>query len=113
MALRSLHNRVGNLTTQRAEVHGTRSLSNRISYRMDTEISPPCARSWSAGVENFVLSRSIPSHVILTKIMGVHSPIMSEYVLGFILAISLQMKKAFENQLPRTRGTFSKKDIFQ
>ena len=27
-----------------------RSLSDRISYRMDTEISPPYPKSWSAGV---------------------------------------------------------------
>ncbi len=55
-------------------------------------------QSMSAGVENFVLSHSIPSDVILTKITGVHGPIMSEYVLGYILAITLQMKKAFESQ---------------
>lgn len=58
-------------------------------------------QSMSAGVENFVISRSIPSHVILTKITAVHGPIMSEYVLGYILAITLQMKKAFENQKKR------------
>jgi D-2-hydroxyacid dehydrogenase (NADP+) len=55
-------------------------------------------QSISAGVENFVLSGSIPEHVILTKITGVHGPIMSEYVLGYILAVTLNMKSAFESQ---------------
>jgi phosphoglycerate dehydrogenase-like enzyme len=55
-------------------------------------------QSISAGVENFVLSSSIPENVTLTKITGVHGPIMSEYVLGYILAITLNMKNAFENQ---------------
>jgi phosphoglycerate dehydrogenase-like enzyme len=59
-------------------------------------------QSMSAGVENFVLSRLIPNHVVLTKITGVHGPIMSEYVLGYILAITLQMKKAFESQRKRS-----------
>ena len=59
-------------------------------------------QSISAGVENFVLSRSIPAHVILTKITGVHGPIMSEYVLGYILAITLNMKRAFESQRKRS-----------
>lgn len=58
-------------------------------------------QSISAGVENFVLSASIPEQVILTKIIGVHGPIMSEYVLGYILAITLNMKYAFESQKKR------------
>jgi phosphoglycerate dehydrogenase-like enzyme len=58
-------------------------------------------QSISAGVENFVHSKTIPSHVILTKIKGVHGPIMSEYVLGYILAVTLNMKDAFENQKKR------------
>jgi D-2-hydroxyacid dehydrogenase (NADP+) len=58
-------------------------------------------QSMSAGVENFVLSRSIPPHVVLTKITGVHGPIMSEYVLGYILALTLHMKQGFENQKKR------------
>jgi D-2-hydroxyacid dehydrogenase (NADP+) len=55
-------------------------------------------QSISAGVENFVLSASIPERVVLTKITGVHGPIMSEYVLGYILAVTLNMKSAFESQ---------------
>ena len=55
-------------------------------------------QSISAGVENFVLSGSIPENVILTKITGVHGPIMSEYVLGYILAVTLNVKNAFESQ---------------
>jgi phosphoglycerate dehydrogenase-like enzyme len=55
-------------------------------------------QSISAGVENFILSRSIPEQVILTKITGVHGPIMSEYVLGYILAVNLKIKRAFESQ---------------
>ncbi len=55
-------------------------------------------QSISAGVENFILSGSIPENVILTKITGVHGPIMSEYVLGYILAVTLNMKNAFESQ---------------
>jgi len=55
-------------------------------------------QSISAGVENFILSGSIPEQVILTKITGVHGPIMSEYVLGYILAVTLNMKNAFESQ---------------
>ena len=38
----------------------SRGLSDRISYRMDTEISPPHPKSWSAGlfvVEQGVLER--------------------------------------------------------
>jgi len=58
-------------------------------------------QSISAGVENFVLSASIPQQVVLTKITGVHGPIMSEYVLGYILAITLNMKQAFESQNKR------------
>lgn len=58
-------------------------------------------QSISAGVENFVLSRSIPEQVVLTKITGIHGPIMSEYVLGYILAITFNMKYAFESQKKR------------
>ncbi len=58
-------------------------------------------QSISAGVENFVLFRSIPEQVVLTKITGVHGPIMSDYVLGYILAITLNMKNAFESQKKR------------
>jgi phosphoglycerate dehydrogenase-like enzyme len=58
-------------------------------------------QSISAGVENFVLSGSIPDQVVLTKITGVHGPIMSEYVMGYILAVTLNMKFAFESQKKR------------
>ncbi len=58
-------------------------------------------QSISAGVENFMLFRSIPEQVVLTKITGIHGPIMSDYVLGYILAITLNMKNAFESQKKR------------
>lgn len=58
-------------------------------------------QSMSAGVENFIFSKAIPPQVIITKIKGVHGPIMSEYVLGYIFAITLNMKSAFENQRKR------------
>jgi len=31
-------------------IFGTRSLSYRVSYHMDSEISPPYPKSWGAGV---------------------------------------------------------------
>lgn len=55
-------------------------------------------QSMSAGIENFIQSKTIPSGVILTKIEGVFGPIMSEYVVGYILAITQNMKKVFTNQ---------------
>ena len=55
-------------------------------------------QSMSAGVENFLRSKMIPSGVSLTKIEGVFGPIMSEYVIGYILAITQNMKAAFWNQ---------------
>ncbi len=58
-------------------------------------------QSISAGVENYVFSGNIPSDVILTKIKGVHGAIMAEYVLGYILAVTLKMKFAFRNQTER------------
>ncbi len=58
-------------------------------------------QSISAGVENYVFSGKIPSGVVLTKIKGVHGAIMAEYVLGYIFAVTLKMKFAFENQEQR------------
>lgn len=58
-------------------------------------------QSISAGVENYVFSGDIPAGVVLTKIKGVHGAIMAEYVLGYILAVTLKMKFAFRNQAER------------
>jgi D-2-hydroxyacid dehydrogenase (NADP+) len=58
-------------------------------------------QSISAGVENYVFSNKIPAGVVLTKVKGVHGAIMAEYVLGYIFAVTLKMKFAFENQEER------------
>ncbi len=58
-------------------------------------------QSISAGVENYVFSGKIPSNVVLTKIKGVHGAIMAEYVLGYVLSVTLKMKFAFQNQFER------------
>jgi glyoxylate/hydroxypyruvate reductase A len=55
-------------------------------------------QSMSAGVENFARSNLLPPDVVLTKIKGVFGPLMSEYVMGYILAITQNMKKTFENK---------------
>ncbi|MBS3819695.1 D-2-hydroxyacid dehydrogenase [bacterium] len=55
-------------------------------------------QSMSAGVENFIRSKLIPSNVILTKPKGIFGSLMAEYVIGYILAILKNMKKTFENQ---------------
>jgi len=55
-------------------------------------------QSMSAGVENFARSNLLPPDVVLTKIKGVFGPLMSEYVVGYILAITQNMKKTFENK---------------
>jgi len=58
-------------------------------------------QSMSAGVENYARSKLIPPNVIITKVKGIFGPIMSEYVVGYILAITQNMKKVFENQKKR------------
>lgn len=55
-------------------------------------------QSMSAGVENFARSNLLPPNIVLTKIKGVFGPIMSEYVVGYILAITQNMKKTFDNK---------------
>jgi glyoxylate/hydroxypyruvate reductase A len=55
-------------------------------------------QSMSAGVENFARSNLLPPDVVLTKIKGVFGPLMSEYVVGYILAITQNMKKTFKNK---------------
>ncbi|MFQ6079562.1 MAG: NAD(P)-dependent oxidoreductase, partial [Thermodesulfobacteriota bacterium] len=55
-------------------------------------------QSMSAGVENFARSNLLPPNVVLTKIKGVFGPMMSEYVVGYILAITQNMKKTFDNK---------------
>lgn len=55
-------------------------------------------QSMSAGVENYARPKLIPPHVVLTKIRGVFGPLMSEYVLGYMLAITQNMKKAFDDK---------------
>lgn len=58
-------------------------------------------QSMSAGVENFVRSKVIPPHVVITKPKGIFGPSMAEYVIGYILALSQSMKRTFENQKKR------------
>jgi len=55
-------------------------------------------QSMSAGVENFTSSGLIKSNVILTKIKGVFGPIMSEYVIGHIFAITQNIKRIYKCQ---------------
>jgi glyoxylate/hydroxypyruvate reductase A len=55
-------------------------------------------QSMAAGVENYARSGLVPSHVLFTKIKGVFGPIMSEYVVGYILAITQNMRKTFTNK---------------
>src|SRR4030065_1863268 len=45
-------------------------------------------QSMSAGVENFVRSEFVPSRVQLTRVEGVFGPIMSEYIIGYIVAVA-------------------------
>ena len=55
-------------------------------------------QSMSGGVENYARSNVIPPGVLLTKIRGVFGPIMSEYVVGYILAVTQNMKKIFTDK---------------
>jgi glyoxylate/hydroxypyruvate reductase A len=55
-------------------------------------------QSMSAGVENFTSSGLIESNIILTKVKGVFGPIMSEYVIGHIFAITQNIKNIYENK---------------
>lgn len=55
-------------------------------------------QSMAAGVENFARSKLLPSHVVFTKIRGVHGPIMAEYVIGYILVLTQDVKRTFANQ---------------
>ncbi len=55
-------------------------------------------QSMSAGVENFLQAQFISSDIILTRVEGVFGPIMSEYVIGYLLALTQNMKTVFENQ---------------
>lgn len=64
-------------------------------------------QSMSAGVENYARSKLIPSNVIITKIKGIFGSFMSEYVVGYILAITQNMKKAFANQKERCWEPFA------
>jgi len=63
-------------------------------------------QSMSAGVENFVVATSLPPDVIITRIEGVFGPIMAEYVIGYMLAITQNMKVVFENQRRRAWQPF-------
>jgi len=55
-------------------------------------------QSMSAGVENFTSSGLIEPNIILTKIKGVFGPIMSEYVIGHIFAITQNIKNIYDNK---------------
>lgn len=55
-------------------------------------------QSMSAGVENFTSSGLIKPNIILTKIKGVFGPIMSEYVIGHIFAITQNIKQIYRYQ---------------
>ncbi len=55
-------------------------------------------QSMAAGVENYIRSKLIPSNVILTKPKGIFGPLMAEYVIGYILSITQNMKQIYENQ---------------
>jgi len=63
-------------------------------------------QSMSAGVENFMRSKVIPAHVLITKPKGIFGPHMAEYVIGYILALSQKMKRVFENQKKRVWDPF-------
>jgi len=58
-------------------------------------------QSMSAGVENYTRSKLLPPHVVLTKIKGFFGPIMSEYVIGYMLAITQKMETVFTNKRER------------
>jgi glyoxylate/hydroxypyruvate reductase A len=55
-------------------------------------------QSTAAGVENYARSKLLPSNIVLTKIKGVFGPIMAEYVVGYILAITQNMKRIIANK---------------
>ena len=63
-------------------------------------------QSMAAGVENFTRSQLIPSGVILTKPKGIFGPLMAEYVLGYILAITQNIKLVFDNQKKKSWQPF-------
>jgi glyoxylate/hydroxypyruvate reductase A len=72
-------------------------------HTFPVEVIPKAKRlrwiqSMSAGVENFVHSEHVPRQVRLTRVEGVFGPIMSEYIIGYILAVTQNMKIVFENQ---------------
>jgi glyoxylate/hydroxypyruvate reductase A len=55
-------------------------------------------QSMAAGVENYARSKLLPPNVLFTKIKGVFGPMMSEYVVGYILAITQNMRRTFTNK---------------
>lgn len=63
-------------------------------------------QSMAAGVENYTRSKLIPSGVILTKPKGIFGPLMAEYVIGYILAITQSMKRIFEDQKKKSWQPF-------
>ncbi|MBE3143193.1 MAG: D-2-hydroxyacid dehydrogenase [Planctomycetes bacterium] len=63
-------------------------------------------QSMSAGVERFVRSEYVPSQVLLTRVEGVFGPIMAEYVIAHILAVTQNMRTVWENQQKRAWRPF-------
>ena len=55
-------------------------------------------QTMTAGVEHFSRSGFIPAGVPLTRTVDVFSNLMSEYVIGYILAITQKMKTVLTNQ---------------
>jgi phosphoglycerate dehydrogenase-like enzyme len=54
--------------------------------------------SLAAGVERYARGNQFPPNILLTKTKGTYGAIMAEYVVGYILAITQDMRKMFKNK---------------
>ena len=68
-------------------------------------------QSMGAGVENYTRAKAIKPPVILTKVRGMFGPIMSEYVVAYILALTQRMREVFANQSKKRWAPFFTESI--
>ena len=54
--------------------------------------------SMAAGVERYARNKQFPPNLLLTKSKGTYGPIMAEYVVGYLLAITQNMGKIFKDK---------------
>jgi phosphoglycerate dehydrogenase-like enzyme len=64
-------------------------------------------QSTGAGVDHIMAARPVPAGVTVTRMVDVFSPAMAEYVLGYLLAVTLRVPLILERQRERRWQPFA------